>query len=62
MARLARLCNEVRTRLPDSGFHRLRVLLDMILVDLAREGFPAEAATQPEPACEMATPMPAESA
>jgi hypothetical protein len=47
LAELARLCSEARAGLPETGFHRLRVLLDMILVDLAREGFGAQAGTGP---------------
>ncbi|SFL45780.1 hypothetical protein [Methylorubrum salsuginis] len=46
LAALARLCGEVRARLPGSAHHRLRVLLDMLLVDLAREGFCAEGGAQ----------------
>lgn len=56
LVELARLCTEARSSLPATGFHRLRVLLDMILVDLAREGITAnreetpvsDAATRPE--------------
>lgn len=47
LVELARLCTEARTSLPATGFHRLRVLLDMILVDLAREGVVAERAAIP---------------
>ncbi|MEH3116331.1 MAG: hypothetical protein PGN25_01540 [Methylorubrum populi] len=38
---VAALCEAARAKLPVSGFHRLRVLLDMIRIDLARESVPA---------------------
>lgn len=37
IAEVAALCATARAKLPVSGFHRLRVLLDMILIDLDRE-------------------------
>ncbi len=41
IAEVAALCATARAKLPASGFHRLRVLLDMILIDLTRESVPA---------------------
>lgn len=38
IAAVAEFCAAARAKLPASGFHRLRVLLDMILIDLARAG------------------------
>ncbi len=49
LAELARLCGEVRANLSEPGYQRLRVLLDMILIDLAREGFCAQADVRGEP-------------
>lgn len=37
LAEVAALCTAARAKLPASGFHRLRVLLDMLLIDLSRE-------------------------
>ncbi|HJE25277.1 MAG TPA: hypothetical protein K8W01_16590 [Methylorubrum populi] len=37
LADIAALCTAARARLPVSSCHRLRVLLDMILIDLERE-------------------------
>ena len=37
IAEVAALCVAARAKLPASGFHRLRVLLDMLLIDLDRE-------------------------
>ncbi|MBD8905367.1 hypothetical protein [Methylorubrum zatmanii] len=49
LAEVAALCAAARARLPVSGFHRLRVLLDMILIDLDREGPPKDhAAEEPD--------------
>lgn len=51
IAEAATLCAAARAKLPASGFHRLRVLLDMILVDLTRERpAPQSAAPPPGPA------------
>ncbi|WP_342148059.1 hypothetical protein [Methylorubrum sp. SB2] len=52
LAELARLCGEVRASLSEPDHKRLRVLLDMILIDLAREGFCARADVPHEPAGE----------
>lgn len=48
IAEAATLCAAARAKLPASGFHRLRVLLDMILVDLTRER-PAPRGAVPPP-------------
>lgn len=42
IAEVAALCVAARAKLPASGFHRLRVLLDMLLIDLDRETPPPD--------------------
>lgn len=52
LGELARLCSEARANLPESGFHRLRVLLDIMLIELESEGFASLGAAEPERATE----------
>ena len=45
---VAALCAAAHAKLPVSGFHRLRVLLDMILIDIDRENdAPGQVAPKP---------------
>ncbi|MRI54340.1 hypothetical protein D8770_10290 [Methylobacterium sp. DB1607] len=41
-AEVAALCAAARAKLPASGFRRLRVLLDMLLIDLGHAAAPPE--------------------
>ncbi|MBB2961689.1 ATP-dependent protease HslVU (ClpYQ) ATPase subunit [Methylobacterium sp. R2-1] len=42
IAEVAALCAAARAKLPASGFRRLRVLLDMLLIDLGHAAPPAD--------------------
>ena len=42
IAEVAALCAAAREKLPASGFRRLRVLLDMLLIDLGHAAPPPE--------------------
>ncbi|CAO4174143.1 hypothetical protein [Methylorubrum populi] len=46
LADIAALCAAARAKLPASCCHRLRVLLDMILIDLDREQLKEGAASE----------------
>lgn len=47
LAEVVALCAAARAKLPASGFHRLRVLLDMLLIDLDRAASPPRTAEAP---------------
>lgn len=47
LAEVAALCAAARAKLPASGFHRLHVLLDMLLIDLDRAASPPQTAAAP---------------
>ncbi|BAU92928.1 hypothetical protein MPPM_4323 [Methylorubrum populi] len=42
IAEVAVLCTAARAKLPVSGFRRLRILLDMLLIDLGHPAAPPE--------------------
>lgn len=56
IAEAARLCASARAKLPASGSHRLRVLLDMLLIDLTRDGRPPRPAGRAGRAVERGAP------